>query len=216
MVRIRPTTTEFINSLSTLHKAYFTLADLEKVLGLSRKSLYVTVNRLVKEGTLIHLRRNTYQVFTELLDVEKMANELYYPSYVSFETALSKHGILSQIPYTVTLATVRPSKKMLIRNVEVEYRHIKEDLFFGYSMVDTKYLADREKALLDMLYLVSRGRTAIHLEELDLKDVDRNRFDEYVKRFPPYLAPLVKEVRRHIGTTPIGLEIKERIHWNKR
>ena len=124
MVRIRPTNTELINRLTTLHKAYFTLADLEKVLGLKRNSLYVTINRLVKEGLLIRLRKNTYQVFTASSNIEKMANELYYPSYLSFETALSLYGILSQIPYTITLATVRPSKKIVLRNIEIDYKHI--------------------------------------------------------------------------------------------
>src|SRR4029450_6358520 len=38
------------------------------------------------------------------------STSLDYPSYLSFESALARHGILSQIPHTFTFATTRPSK----------------------------------------------------------------------------------------------------------
>lgn len=216
MVRIRPKNTELINRLTMLRKAYFTLADLEKVLGLRHESLYVTLNRLVKEGILVRLKKNTYQVFTASLDIEKMANELYHPSYLSFETALSWYGILSQVPYTITLATLRPSKKMIIKDTTVEFRHLKKELFFGYGLTNGKYIAEREKALLDSLYLMSRGKGTLHIEELDLRDFDKAKFFMYANRFPSYIAPLMAKVKNYLGTTPIGLETTERVTWDRK
>ena len=45
------------------------------------------------------------------LELERTANELYYPSYLSFESALSRYGILSQIPYTNDICHQQTLKK---------------------------------------------------------------------------------------------------------
>ena len=213
MVRIRPTDPELIKKLMDLRKPYFTVADLERVLGLKKKSIYVTLNRLTKSGVLTRLKKNVYMVFTGEVDAEKIANEIYYPSYLSFEKALSDYGILSQIPYTLTFATVRPSKKLTIADWQVEYSHIKKSLFFGYEVINEKNIACPEKALLDELYLVSRGLRKINIDELDLREINKEKLEEYAKNFPPYIGDLLKEVKKYIGTTPVTNEKKERIEW---
>lgn len=215
MVRVRPNDIELIKKLRAFNKSYFIVADLEKISGLGRDSLYVTLNRLVKSGVLERLAKNIYLPFTESPDLEKIANELYFPSYLSFEQALSQYSILSQIPYTQTFATVRPTKKITIRNVAVEYSHIKKELFFGYILRNGKYIAEKEKALLDELYMVSMGKRSIDIDELDLRDIDRKKLDEYTKRFPTQLKSLVDRVKKHIGTTPVTLKGVERVVWNK-
>lgn len=216
MARVRPYDIEFIKKMRGFHKPYFTVADLEKVLDLTRDSLYVTLNRLVKSGVLIRLARNIYSLFTEHVDIEKIANELYFPSYLSFEQALSQYGILSQIPYTQTFATVRPTKKRVIADVAIEYSHIQKELFFGYTLKNDRYIADKEKALLDQLYMVSMGKRTIDIEELDLKDMDRKKLEDYAKRFPSHIKSLLKEVKKYLGTTPITLEGKKRIVWGRK
>jgi len=215
MARIRPKDVELIKKLRDFHKSYFTVADLEKVLDLKRNSLYVTLNRLVKSGVLIRLAKNIYSLFTESVDIEKIANELYFPSYLSFEQALSQYSILSQIPYTQTFATTRPSKKMVIADVAVEFSHLKKELFFGFSLKKGKNIADKEKALLDQLYMVSLGKRSIAIEELDLKEIDKDRLREYGKRFPAQINPFLDQVKKYVGTTPITLEGQERVARDK-
>lgn len=216
MDRVRINNIELIKKLSGFNKSYFTVADLEKVLALDRDSLYVTLNRLVKSGVLIRLAKNVYSLFSSSVDHEKIGNELYFPSYVSFESALSHYSILSQIPYTVTFATTRPTKKMTIRGVAVEFSHLKKELFFGYVLQNGKYVAEKEKALLDELYMVSMGKRAIAIDELDLKDIDKKKLELYAKKFPRSLKPLFKKIVEYIGTTSVGLEGNERIFWNRR
>lgn len=213
MARIRPKDTELVSKLTALRKAYFTVADLERVLGMDRNSLYVTLNRLVKSGVLIRLRKNAYTIFTELVDAEKIANELYFPCYLSFESALSRYGILSQIPYTLTFAATRPSKKMKIGDFEMEFHHLKSNLFFGYALEKGKNVAVPEKALLDELYLMSRGKARVNIEELDLKDINKKVLAKYAKKFPPYIKKLLNEAEKYLGTTPITNENKERIYF---
>jgi predicted transcriptional regulator of viral defense system len=191
------------------------VSDLEKILGLKRESLYVTLHRMVKTGIFVRLRKNAYKLFVGETNLEKTANELYYPSYLSFESALSKYGVLSQIPYTLTFATTRPSNRIVLRDTEVEYRHLKSNLFFGYTLEHGMYLAVPEKALLDELYLVSRGKAKIDIEELDLREMDVKRLDEYAVKFPNYLGPFVAEVKGLAGTSPATLETKERIAWHE-
>jgi len=211
MVRVRPTDVELMKKLRNYHKSYLTVADLEKVLGLKRDSLYVTLNRLVKSGVLVRLAKNIYSLFTETVDTEKIAGELYFPSYLSFEQALSQYGILSQIPYTQTFATTRPTKKMIIAGVEVEYSHLKKELFFGYILKNGKNIAEKEKALLDQLYMVSMGKRSINIEELDLRGIDIGKLTEYAKKFPNFINPSLDIVKKYIGTTPITLNGQERV-----
>ncbi len=213
MVRIRPNNIELIKKLRLLGKPYLTVADLEKITGLQRKSLYVILNRLVKSAVLERLAKNIYVLFTESTDLAKIAGELYFPSYLSFEQALSHYGILPQVPFSLTFATPRPGKKLVLGDLEVEYSHFKKELFFGYVMEKGKYIAEKEKALLDELYMVSLGKRSINLSELDLKDIDRKKLDEYAKKFPVRIKPLVDRVKKYIGTTPVTLEGKERIKW---
>ena len=213
MVRVRPKDIDLIKKLTDFHKSYFTVADFEKVLDLKKDSLYVTLNRLVKNGVLIRVRKNIYSLFTQSIDHEKIANELYFPSYLSFEQALSQYSILSQIPYTQTFATTRPTKKMVIGQVALEYSHLPKELFFGYILKNGKYVAEPEKALLDQLYMVSRGKRSINIEELDLKDINKKKLEEYAKKFPSYIKLLLKEVKKYIGTTPLTLEGNQRVVW---
>lgn len=213
MARLRPKDIDLIKELTDFGKSYFTINDLEKILNLKKDSLYVTLNRLVKNGVLIRLKKNIYSLFTQSIDLEKIANEFYFPSYLSFEQALSQYSILSQIPYIQTFATTRLTKKIEINGVVVEYSHLPKNLFFGYLLKNGKYIAEPEKALLDQLYMLSRGKRSINIEELDFKNIDKNKLEEYANRFPSYIKPLVEKVKKYIGTTPLTLEGKQRVIW---
>lgn len=205
----------FIRLLQELDKGYFTTSDLEKITGLYRDSLKVALHRFVAKGILTRIKRGVYQLAFSQIDVPKIANQLYYPSYLSFETALSLYGILSQIPYTQTFATTKKSKKIILWNTEVEYRQVQKELYFGYKLEHGIYIAEPEKALLDELYMVSRGKARLDIEELDLRDINKNKLLEYSRRFPRYVEKHLSLVIKYIGTTAVTLETKERITWNK-
>ena len=183
---------EFIKKLQSLDRGYFSVADLEKITGLERSSLKVKLNRLLKQEVLVRLKRGVYQLSLNTIDVKRVANQLYYPSYLSFESALSAYGVLSQIPYTQTFATIRKSKKMVIWETEVEFTQLKKDLFFGYKLENGIYIAEPEKALLDQIYLVKRGKRSINFDELDLRVINRAKLNEYRKKFPNYISNFVK------------------------
>lgn len=187
---------KMIQRIQGYGKAYLSLADLEKILEQRRPSLYVTLHRLVKQGWLKRLRSGVYQLAISPQEVDRIANQLYYPSYLSFESALSRWGTLSQIPYTLTFATYRRSKKLTLGHTEVEFRQLKRELFFGYLLVGEIYLAEREKALLDQLYFISMGKAHLDLEALDLKEISIDKFLSWSKAFPSRTQRLAEEIRQ--------------------
>lgn len=201
----------FIKKLKNLDRGYFTIADLEKITGLSRPSLKVALSRFVKQGALIRLRRGIYAQADASLDLVKIANQLYYPSYLSFESALSYYGILSQIIYTKTFATAKPPKKITLGETDIEFRQIKKSLFFGYALKNGIYIADPEKALFDQLYMASLGRASLNIKELDLRKIKISVLNSYVRRFPVISKDKLNEVKKYIGSSAITLETKERI-----
>ncbi|RLC90270.1 MAG: hypothetical protein DRI37_01875 [Chloroflexi bacterium] len=194
MDRIKPKDLALVQKLLNLNKPYFSPADLEKVLEQKRPALYVTLNRLVKYGVLVRLRRGVYQVALRSPDLACIANQLVYPSYLSFESALSRHGILSQVPYTLTFATTHRSQRMALGETEVEFRQLKRDLFFGYTLALGLYVAEPEKALLDQLYMVTRGLSNLILDELDLSSIDPQRLQAYAASFPATVQIVVQRI----------------------
>jgi len=200
---------EFLKKLRSFNKSYFAVADLEKILGMGRDSLYVTLNRLVRTGLLIRLRRGVYQPEFQVAGLEKVANELYYPSYLSFESALSIYGILSQIPYTLMFATIRRSKKITLAGREVEYRQLKKNYFFGYILRNSIYIAEPEKAVLDQLYMLSKGKTAADISEWSLVGLEKKKFLKYSKIFPKKVQDGAKKLIPKFGKYVTTLDKKE-------
>jgi len=99
--------------------------------------------------------------------------------YVSFLTALHLHGLLSQIPATVQIATTGHPRELETRWGTFEFIQIKPELMQqGVSWSETHLpwlLAGAEKALLDALYIATRkGRRFSVLPELEL---DAGRFE---------------------------------------
>ena len=128
-------------------------------------------------------------------DLRRVANQLYYPSYLSFESALSYYGVLSQVPYTQTFATVKKSKKMVLGGTEVEFTQLKNRLFFGYEIREGFNIARAEKALLDQAYLTARGKRRLSYDGLDLSSINPDRLKKYAQKFPPYALEKLKEYK---------------------
>jgi predicted transcriptional regulator of viral defense system len=199
MDRIKPRDIELVRNLVRFNKAYWSVADLQKILGYqSRQTLLVVLHRLVREGVLTRMRRGIYRVSLNSVEGALLANLLYTPSYLSFESALSRYGILSQVPYTITLATTRRSKKMTLDGTAVEYRQLREDLYFGHRLEKGLDIAEPEKALLDALYLMKRGKLNLALDELDLSGLSLRELNSYGSRFPRYVQAALAEISAKI------------------
>jgi len=77
---------------------------------------------------------------------------------------------------------------------DIEFRQIKKALFWGYEMQGGLYVAKPEKALLDLVYLASRGMAAADLDELDLRKLSMKTLKDLSKRFPEYTQRYLKKM----------------------
>lgn len=168
----------------------FSLHDLSRLLEISvPRSARAIASRLVRINVLARLEKNRYMTVNPPPARFTIANLLFSPSYVSLETALNYHGILSQFPYEITSVTPKKSTTKQADGQVFSYAHIKPDLFWGYEKIDDQLIALPEKALLDQLYLSSKGLRTIHLDEYDLSRVDKSRFYKFSQLFPKLPLP---------------------------
>ncbi len=186
---------KLLKKLKEIGKLYYTTNDIRKIENYTDGSLYVVLNRMVNNKDLIRLAAGIYILPERYGEIEKIANLLYTPSYLSFESALSKYGILSQIPYTLSFATTRKSRKITLGSYPVEYRQLRSGLFFDYTQSNNGlYIATPEKALFDTLYLSMIGKLSIDFTSLDKSSLDVNKVLRYTQKHLKTYEARVKKV----------------------
>lgn len=184
---------ELQTAIENLGKTVF---DVREIMALfpQETHIHTTIKRLKDSGTIVQITRGMYHLAGKALDIEKFATQIYYPSYISFESALSKYGIINQGIYGLTLATTRHSKKITLGGVECTYAQLKKSLFFGFSLVGDTYIAEPEKAVLDMFYATTFGKKAnISTDEWDLAQIDQKKIHQYAKAFSVRVQNFVQE-----------------------
>lgn len=185
---------EIIEKIRSFPKKIFSVADLGKILSVKSNSLRTVIMRLKKKGVLNQIARGWYSIFGTVITPEEVASQMYYPSYLSLKTVLSKMGIVNQIPRQIYCVTPRKSYKTTIAGVTVIYRQIKQELYFGYYMENNIAIAYPEKALLDLLYYVSLGRETVSIDELDLSRINKKRWKQFKKIYPEKMKNLLNYV----------------------
>jgi predicted transcriptional regulator of viral defense system len=106
------------------------------------------------------------------------------PAYVSLWSALARHGMIDQIPRSISLVSTDRARRITTALGVYEVHRIAPELFAGYSSgKQGVYMALPEKALFDLVYVRSaHGRTA-YLPELTLPSpFDRNLLLEWGDR----------------------------------
>jgi Predicted transcriptional regulator len=92
-----------------------------------------------------------------------------YPSYVSLYTALSRRGLITQIPRTIYVVSLADTKTLKTPVGTYSVHRLPPELFGGYEERDGERMATPEKAVFDTLYLArARGRRFSHLTEIEL------------------------------------------------
>lgn len=186
---------DLAKQINKIKKSYFSFADLRKIARMDDASLRVSISRMIKAGQIVPLIKGYYALDRSSVDWSKIALEIYAPSYLSFEWVLGDYGILSQKTYSLTLATTKRARQIEIDEMNIIYRHIRSDLFFGYVLKDGYLVAEPEKAFLDLAYLSLNGYAKFDAEEMNLNLLDRKRTEMYLKKFRSRkLENLVKKV----------------------
>lgn len=173
---------KLMQKIKLIPKNYFSFADIRKISGLKEQSLKVALSRLAKDGQVTRIGRGFYSLDAAKINWGKIALEIYGPGYVSFESVLADHGILSQKPSNLTIATTKRSRKMETAGLLIFYRHINPELFWGFSNQDGILTATPEKAFLDLAYLSLNGYAHFDVEEMNLDLLDKKRLKEYLNK----------------------------------
>lgn len=146
--------TDFILKLYSLPQTIFTLKELSLLFPDARyENLKSQVNYFVKKGKLIGLRRGINA--KEGYNPRELANKIFTPSYISFETVLSEKGIIFQAYETIFVASYL-SRKIIVGKDQITYRKIEDQILFNLEGVEKKdnyFIASAERAFLDTVYL---------------------------------------------------------------
>ena len=179
---------QFKNSLRDF--PVFSIADIRAAHGgFDRRRL----SEWQKKGYIKKIIKG-YYLFSDV-DIDEstllaIANKIYKPAYISFETAMSYYRLIPESIYMITSASTRRTSMFETPMARFSYRTIKPSLFFGYSLLTGGIkMAFVEKAILDYLYLNPAVRTAddfaslrINREEM-LSRVSMERLTGYGQRF---------------------------------
>ena len=171
----------------------FSVSDIRKV---DAQFYPARLTEWQKKGLIKKIRRG-YYVFSDLVIREEelflIANRIYTPSYVSFESALSYYGLIPEGVYTITSACGKKTARFHATVGEFSYRHIKPPLLFGYHLQklgnQTYKIADREKTVLDYLYLNPSIVSDADFHEWRfnsqefMKSADMTKMHKYAKAF---------------------------------
>lgn len=152
--------------------------ELRAMLGGTEDARKAIIKRAVHEGYLQRIRRDYYLIRNisnkPMINVFELAQFIYGPSYISFESALGYHG---WIPERVTItcsATVKQTKSFSTSVGKFSFEKIPNDSFkLGVTYTkeeNARYLmADPWKAIADMVYCRKKTWDSINDLMLDLR-----------------------------------------------
>lgn len=157
--------------------------------------------RWQRQGKLVQLRRGRYLLpdgqQRARASVFYIANYLYRPSYVSLQSALEHYGMIPEAVGATSSVTPRHGREWQTPIGTFRYRAIRADRFWGYredrlssagapGRQDRFFIADPEKAILDLVYLDPGEWTRARLDGLRLQNLeafDTNRMRDAAERF---------------------------------
>jgi predicted transcriptional regulator of viral defense system len=182
----------------------FSNLEFTQIFGLSPYQAEYELRQLTDEGLLSRLKRGLYVLKTDPPSEEEVANALYKPSYISFEYALAYYNIIPEMTYQITSATTKPTRLFTTNHSVFSYYTIKQEAYTGYVLAQRGekwfYIADREKALVDYLYIISLGQRVISggrflNDRLNLQNLNRDKILIYAQLYHwSKLDKLVEEV----------------------
>lgn len=160
------------------------------------------VSRMNRTGDLIRIRRGLYMKEGDP-DISRriLANIIYGPSYISFEYALSYHGLIPEQVKSITSAVFRKNKTKTYRTPLGEFHYyLVPDAAYPYGIMRLPegrsffLVASPEKALCDTLIKVKPAGSRRDFESLLYEDlrIDRDDVLNLDAKAIGFIAPLYR------------------------
>ena len=163
---------KLLESASIKSLVVFSVKDVCVLLNLKHSQVYDLIKSLKKKKLIKVLNNGHYS----MNDVDDLILAPYTTrfSYVSFLSALNFYGLSDQMPQRILLATISSTK-----NKKYVFVRVSKKIFFGYTTVNNIIIADREKAIIDCLYLPRYSGGIKEIRQALNKDYDQKKLIEY-------------------------------------
>ena len=97
-------------------------------------TLRMALKRLNDKKLIKRICRGYYINPFSTVMLEEVSAYIYEPSYISLESALSRYGVLSQIPQVLTCVTTKLPRLFNTSMGAIKYRQVKKIYFFRFSV----------------------------------------------------------------------------------
>jgi len=181
-------------------RLFFTTEDLSTLWGIDRRSAQVQCSRYVKRGLFIRLKKDFYVLEQNWInysrnDFLRIANFLQVPSYISLMTALSIYGVTTQVQrdYFESIS-LRRTISYSVDGKVFDFHKVKRRYYFGFQRQNGIFIASKEKAFVDAVYLWSFGRYPLDIASLDTERLDKKEIMRISEAFPKRSKEAIKRI----------------------
>lgn len=167
----KPTKGEYLDILLRSAKTVFSTKDVALLWGEEKEStISGRLNKYVKSGKLIRIRRGIYAKDNNY-DRFELATRICTPSYISFETVLTREGINFQYYGNIFVASYI-TREINISGQTISFVRMKNYVLSNTLGIENKKgysVASKERAFLDRIYASKN----YHFDNLDALDWDK-------------------------------------------
>lgn len=204
-------------TLAQWPKNFITGTDLAVILNKSYDSRHAIIKRLVHSGLLIKLKNDLYLIKQSLRktlpNTFELAQLIWGPSYISFESALSFHGWIPEAVYTTTSACSKKGKLFPTPIGAFSYNHVPVDSF---AMGITSYkdeaiflIAEPWKAIADYIYSRKKAWKTVQDLSNDLRIEEESLCDSDLTLLK-YLSEQYSSARTQKSLQQLYEELKQK------
>lgn len=162
---------QYIDVLLRSPKTVFSTKDIVLLWGeQGGVNVRVRLNNYVKTGKLIRVHRGIY-VKDKNYDRFELATRIYTPSYISFETVLTRAGVSFQY-YKNIFAASYVTREIEVDGQKISFVRMKDYVLsdmIGIEHINDVAMATKERAFLDRIY----ASKDYHFDHLDVLDWDK-------------------------------------------
>jgi len=169
-------------------RTVFRINDIALLINSADSLLYQKLNKLVKKGKLLNIRKGIYA--KEGYQIEELACLLYTPTYISLGYVLQRSGMIFQYDSAITNVSYL-NREIYIYEQSIQYRQIKREILLNTEGIINKNnmnIATPERAFLDTLYL----NRFFYFD--NIKPLNTNKIYELLPIYNS--ASLIKEVEK--------------------
>jgi len=179
---------------------YFSSQDVATLFPESEDKRYGLVKRAIAGGEIIHIRRGLYCLAPKYqkksINLYALAEHIYGPSYVSLESALSRHGWIPEAVYTLTNVSSGKSKEFKTPLGAFSYNRVPQKVFYaGVERLsdeagDVFLMATPMKALADYVYVnkkdwacIEQAAESLRIEPEEFESVNSEDLDALIENY---------------------------------